>query len=93
LEDATLSDLSAIAIEILGKSTIPPGSVILLGSASHLFKVGTGMYAADWVAEVHRLELRFKNVNICPHAPILRELSPGSLVQDLETLSVWLHMI
>jgi hypothetical protein len=93
LEDATLSDLSAIAIEILGKSTIPPGSVILLGSASHLFRVGTGMYAADWVAEVHKLELRFKNVNFCPLAPILRELSPGSLVQDLEALSVWLHMM
>jgi hypothetical protein len=93
MEDATLSDLTDIAIEIMGKSTIPTGSVILLGSASHLFKVGTGMYAADWVAEVHRLELRFKNVNFCPLAPILRELSPGSLVQDLETLSVWLQMM
>jgi hypothetical protein len=93
LEDASLADLTAIATEMLGKSAIPPGSVILLGSASHLFKVGVGMYAADWVAEVHKLELRFKNVNFCPLAPILRELSPGSIVQDLETLSVWLHMM
>jgi hypothetical protein len=89
----TLANLSAIAIEILNNHTIPAGSVIMIGSASHLFKVGASSYATDWVGEVGKLEHRFKNVNFCPLAPILRDNCPGSLVQDIETLTVWYHKV
>jgi hypothetical protein len=65
----------------------------MIGSASHLFKVGASSYATDWVGEVGKLELRFKNVNFCPLAPILRDNCPGSLVQDIETLTVWYHKV
>jgi hypothetical protein len=65
----------------------------MLGSASHLFRVGAASYATDWVNEINKLELKFKNINFCPLAPILREASPGSLVQDLETITVWYHMV
>jgi hypothetical protein len=92
-EDASLAELTAIAYEILQGNTIPAGSVLLLGSASHLFRVGASTYAVDWVKETGKLEQRFKNVNICPLSPILRDTSPGPLVQDLETLTTWLHII
>jgi hypothetical protein len=92
-EDATLANLSEMACEILNGHTVPAGSVFLIGSASHLFKVGTGTYPIDWVNEIRKLEQKFKNVSFCPLAPIFRENSPGSLIQDLETLTVWYHMI
>jgi hypothetical protein len=92
-EDATLSDLTNLAFEMLQNKSVPPGSVILLGSVSHLFKVGAGTYAADWIRELSRLEQRFKNVNICPLAPIFKDPCPGPVVQDLEALVVWFHMV
>jgi hypothetical protein len=92
-EDATLANLTEMAIEILGSSNVPAGSVFMLGSASHLFRVGAASYATDWVNQINKLELKFKNINFCPLAPILREASPGSLVQDLETITVWYHMV
>jgi hypothetical protein len=45
-EDATLADLSAIAIEILENHSVTPGTVLLFGSLSHLNKVGASCYAA-----------------------------------------------
>jgi hypothetical protein len=55
-EDATLSELVNIALEVLDKQTIHPGLVLLFGSASHLFKVGASCYAADWVQLLMRIE-------------------------------------
>jgi hypothetical protein len=90
-EDATLADLTAIALEILDKNMIHPGSVLLFGSASHLFRVGASCYAADWVGLISKLEQKFRNVNICPLVPVLRESCPGSLAADIEILATWLN--
>jgi hypothetical protein len=65
----------------------------MIGSASHLFRVGASSYAIDWVSEINKLEVKFKNINFCPLAPILRETSPDLLVQNLETITVWYHMV
>jgi hypothetical protein len=92
-EDATLSELVNIALEVLDKQSIHPGSVLLFGSASHLFKVGASCYAADWVQLLMRIETRFKSVNVCPLIPILFDNAAGSLVRDLEIFSTWLHKI
>jgi hypothetical protein len=92
-EDASLSDLTNLAFEMLQNKSVPPGSVFLLGSVSHLFKVGASTYATDWIKELSRLEQRFKNVNICPLAPIFKDPCPGPVVQDLEALIVWFHMV
>jgi hypothetical protein len=48
-EDASLANLTDMACEIFNGHTVPAGSVFLIGSASHLFKVGAGTYAIDWV--------------------------------------------
>jgi hypothetical protein len=92
-EDATLSELVNIALEVLDKQTIHPGSVLLFGSASHLFKVGASCYTADWVQLLMRIETRFKSVNVCPLIPVLFDNVAGSLVRDLEIFSTWLHKL
>jgi hypothetical protein len=90
-EDASLQDLTAIALEILEKHTIHPGSVLLFGTASHLFRVGASCYAADWVGLITKLEQKFRNVNICPLIPVIREQCQGSLAFEIEILATWLN--
>jgi hypothetical protein len=92
-EDATLAELSGIALEILEKNQIHPGSVLLFGSMSHLFKVGASCYAADWVTLLMRIETRYKNVNVCPLVPIVQTDAVGSLVRDIEVLATWFHKV
>jgi hypothetical protein len=90
-EDATLADLTSLALEILDKTSLYPGSVLLFGSASHLYRAGASCYAADWVTLTGKIESRFKNINVCPLVPVLREDCPGPLARDIEILAVWLQ--
>jgi hypothetical protein len=92
-EDASLAELSGIALEILEKNQIHPGSVLLFGSMSHLFKVGASCYVADWVSLLMRIETRYKNVNVCPLVPIIQTDTVGSLVRDIEILATWFHKV
>jgi hypothetical protein len=92
-EDATLSDLAATAIELLDRHSIHPGSVILLGSATHLYRVGVSKYAADWTEINYCLEQKFKNINICPLVPVSRESGPGQLGREIEHFATWLRKV
>jgi hypothetical protein len=90
LEDASLMDLAGLAIEIFEKCYLNPGSVFLIGSASHLIKVGVTTYTADWVSLCSKLGSKFKNANVCPLVPLLLEDCPGALARDLEVLAIWI---
>jgi hypothetical protein len=92
-ENATLNEITELAIEVLEKYTLPHGTTLLIGSASHLFKVGTSQYATDWIHLTNRCAQKWPGVNICPLAPIVRASSPGSLVRDLSTLASWLGRV
>jgi hypothetical protein len=87
LEDAKLGDLTNLILEIFEKSGPHPGSVLLIGSASHLFHEGVTSYASGWLCTLSRLNAKLKNVNICPLVPVLRDDCPGILVRDIELLS------
>jgi hypothetical protein len=93
LEDASLEALAALATEVLDKHSLHPGSTILLGSATHLFRTGASGYANDWIKITTILEHKFRNVNICPLVPVLRDISPGSLARDLEILGTWFNKV
>jgi hypothetical protein len=93
LEDASLTDLSAIALEVLERHTLVPGSVVLIGSASHLFKSSVSEYARDWVNTVGKLSAKWSSVNICPLIPVIRDVCPGSLARDIEMLSIWFSKV
>jgi hypothetical protein len=49
LDNATLSELVELSFEIFEKNPLDAGSVILYGTASHLFRVGVSVYAQEWV--------------------------------------------
>jgi hypothetical protein len=80
-----------MAFKLLENHTIPPGSVLLFGSASHLFRVGASKYASDWVEASNRLNQRFRNVNICLLVPVPLDDCPESLARDIEILAIWLR--
>jgi hypothetical protein len=77
LENASLSDMIDLSFEVLEKFTPPPGSIILYGSASHLYRVGASLYARDWVDSLTRIGARWRNINVCPLVPFIRENCPG----------------
>jgi hypothetical protein len=90
VEDAGLQDLASIAMEVLDNCALYPGSVILIGSGSHLYKEGTGTYASDWVKLCNQLGSRFRNINICPLIPLLQTDCPGAVAREMEMLAIWL---
>ncbi len=44
LENVNLMELASIFLEIFEGRAIPNGSIVLLGSGSHLFRVGASAY-------------------------------------------------
>jgi hypothetical protein len=92
-ENFTLGELGDIAAEILDKKLIQPGSVLLFGSASNLYRVGASNYINEWIHLVNRCSQRWPCVNICPLVPVCRSDCPGDLVREIEMLASWLGRI
>jgi hypothetical protein len=92
-ENASLSELVDLATEILDRLKLPPGTTILFGSGSHLFKVGAPQYATDWIMLVNRCTQKWPGANICPLIPLCRTDCPGSLARDICTLAAWLGRV
>jgi hypothetical protein len=93
LEDAGLNDLAELACEIFDKIVINPGSVFLLGSASHLFRASITAYAQDWVSMNANLSKKFKTAHVCPLVPLILEEVASGLARDVEMLAMWLHKV
>jgi hypothetical protein len=93
LEDGSLTVITGLAIEVLELQKVPIGSLILLGSASHLHNVGTTMFAIDWNNCAAELLSRVKNTKILPMVPILREDGLASLGNQLIEIRTWFGKI
>jgi hypothetical protein len=89
MENASLADLIDLSFEVLEKLPPPPGSVIMYGSGSHLFKVGASIYAKEWVDGLTRIGAKWRNINVSPLVPFIRENCPGSMARDIEHISAW----
>jgi hypothetical protein len=87
LEDGSLREIADLAIEVLERQSIPPGTLILLGSASHLQHVATTIFAQDWCQIVELLSEKLRNVKVIPCISILREDGPSSLGRQLIEIS------
>ncbi len=81
VENSSLPELVDFAFEIFDSYRPLTGSVLMLGSPSHLHSVGTSAYAADWIDALARLETRWEGVHVCPLVPIIRENYPTSLTR------------
>ncbi len=78
-----------MAKEIFGDVTFPEGSILLFGSASHLGRNGTSLYARDWAELVAATSNHWRGVRICPLIPIIAAGCPGSIVREIRELAVW----
>jgi hypothetical protein len=91
LENCSLVELTDMVVEVLEGINLKPGTVILMGSTTHLHRVGVSMYAGDWASCVERLEQKWGGgVHVCPLIPLLFCESPPELAIELTELAVWL---
>ena len=84
LENPTLHELVDLCLEMLDGSSLPDGSVLLIGSAAYLHRLGVQSYAHDWTRVVARLGRRWPNVRVSPLIPIFSEDAPGGGSQGID---------
>ncbi len=84
VEDVSPSDLFQLSSELFENVRIPEGSILMYGSASYLFHVGTGGYAG------YRL---WRGVRVCPLVPMILTMCPGLLVREISELTTWLVIV
>jgi len=89
IEDATLEELYLITSEIFDRYPMPPGTLFLVGSVSHLSKVGTTLYCHEWQYMISKFAERWKLAKVGPIPPVLREDAAGSVTKVLTELKVW----
>jgi len=93
VEDATLRELFDLTLEVLNRTVIPVGTLFLVGSLSHLVKVGTTVYSLDWQQVVNKYGERWPNCRVGPLPPVLREDSPGETGRNIVELRHWLSQV
>jgi hypothetical protein len=89
LEDASLTELLDLSLELFENVKLPEGSVISFGSASFLSRVGTSIYARDWVQVVARAETTWRGICIFPLIPLILSPCPGTLAREISELAAW----
>ena len=93
MANPTLSELVDFLFEIFDRKIPHEGSVILLGSTSHLQGVGVSLYAREWTRAVGRICNRWPNVRVGPVAPVLRGEGPGGVSRELCIFAIWLAKV
>jgi len=93
VDGGSLFELVDIFGDIFSRGGLPEGSVMLLGSISHLHKNGVGRYAADWTKIAMKITRSWPTVRLCPLTPIIREDVPGGIARDLAELAVWFSRV
>jgi hypothetical protein len=92
-EDGSLQELTHALADTLGKIKLPKGSIMLLGSLSHLSNAGTEHYLVDWVRSRWWIRERLgEDLSVLPLAPIWSERLSGrgqirSMVESLTWFS------
>jgi hypothetical protein len=93
MEDASLSDLCKLSREMLGNLRLPEGSVLLFGSASFLSRVGTSVYAREWLSVVSSTEATWPGVRVCPLIPLIQSDCTGTLAREISEIAAWFSIV
>jgi len=95
VEDGTLGDMVSTFTKTVGKVKIPVGSVIVVGSLSHLARVGAAAYAADLQQVLTSLEEQYGNrIRVVHGIPILaEEFTDMVAIRALLDILDWLENI
>ena len=89
IEGGKLEELADMIIEIFEGCNFPPGSIILLGSGTHLLAGGATLYATAWGESVAKLESKLENIQVGPLITLPRENLTGELGQSYVALTYW----
>jgi hypothetical protein len=90
MESCMLDELGDMVFETLEGVNLRPGTVLLIGSASHLHRVGVSLYARDWNSCVAKIEQKWGGIQICPLVPILSESCSQAVVREITEFAAWL---
>ncbi len=93
LEDSNLIELMELSLEIFDRHTLPPGTLLLYGTVSHLFNAGTTAYAYDWCNLVSRISGTYRDIRVLPLIPIIREDCSGTVNRQLIEISSWFSRV
>ena len=89
IEGGGLRELIDIFGDIFGRSGLPEGSVLLLGSLTHLHRYGVSRYARDWTETVMHVNRSWPSIRLGPLIPLAREDVPGGVARELTELASW----
>ena len=79
--------------DIFGRGNLPEGSVVLLGSVSHLHKQGISQFTREWTRMVMSMGRSWPTVRVAPLVPLIREDAPGRVVRELTEVAVWFSRV
>ena len=66
VEDSSLDELAEFLCELFGRGALSAGSVVCVGSGSHLHRTGAMIYAQDWNRCNTKIMARFPGIRVCP---------------------------
>ena len=91
VEDGSLQEIIHALADAIGNSKLGTGTVVALGSVSHLAEVGSAQYLTDWVQSRHWLKSRFgETLIVIPLIPVLSGRWEGrSTVRALLEVLYW----
>jgi lysophospholipase L1-like esterase len=88
-----LDELFNIGLEILERNPLPQNTHFIVGSASHLAKIGTTMYALEWQRMVRSFKQKWLHATVGPLSPVLREQTAPEVGRQLTEIKDWFDMI
>jgi hypothetical protein len=89
----SLGDLVEELFRQVGNRRVPPGTAVLLWSASQLGNVGTAAYAEDLVDAMKTIQVKFgKNTRVGPLAPtLLGGCKNPALIRSIFEIAYWVE--
>jgi hypothetical protein len=95
IDGGLLGELGTNFLELLGRYTVPEGSVILIGSVSHLMEEGRVGYSKGLVTEYIRFSKAFNNtVHVVPFLPPpLCSTNDSELLRAMLDISRWIERL
>ena len=95
VENASLSDLTDVFLAAVKGYAMPAGTVVLIGSVSHLAAVGTAGYAEDLVGALAAIRNTYRSgISVMHGIPLLLGgLTNSDTIRDLLEVDLWYNSV
>jgi hypothetical protein len=91
VESGSLKVLVDTLLDHVGNRVIPPGSLVLIGSLSHLANVGLSAYVYDLLDSVSTITSKLgREVRVSPLPPMMMSgIDSGQVIREVFELATW----